>query len=199
MMRNSVPAMMTAALRGVAQPALPAVLVLLLAACGGGGTADEPAAGQDQPVVPAAVADDARVQTDDETLLALVNAARAQARRCGEVDAPAVAALRLNATIKQAALEQANWVRETDSLSHTGRAGSTPGQRLTATGYAWGAVGENLARGYQQLGDVVQAWLASPGHCMNIMHAGFTEVGFQHLPAQEGKASVTAMVSATPG
>lgn len=198
--RDSVPALAARAARLATQRALPAVLVLLLAACGGGG-ADEPAALQDPPVTPSDAndANDAgKVAANDQTLLALVNAARAEARQCGETAMPAVPAMQLNATVKQAAVEQANWVRESGVMSHAGRGGSTLGVRVTATGYEWEALGENLARGYNQLGDVVQAWLASPGHCLNIMGGDFTEVGFHHIPSLDGDFSVTAMVSARP-
>ncbi len=38
-------------------------------------------------------------------------------------------------------------------------------------------VGENLARAEVPGSEVVDLWLASPGHCANVMHPGHVEMG----------------------
>src|SRR3989338_8255241 len=51
-------------------------------------------------------------------------------------------------------------------------------------GYAYIAVGENLALGnYEDDKDIVRAWMDSPGHRANILHSRFTEIG---IAAREG-------------
>jgi len=60
-------------------------------------------------------------------------------------------------------------------FSHTGSDGLSVGDRVTNAGYAWSAVGENIAAGYPAVGTVMTAWLGSPGHCANIMRASYTE------------------------
>ena len=40
-----------------------------------------------------------------------------------------------------------------------------------------GHVGENIAAGQGEPADVVAGWLASPGHCANIMSPDFAEMG----------------------
>jgi uncharacterized protein YkwD len=41
----------------------------------------------------------------------------------------------------------------------------------------WKTYGENIANGYGTEQAVMTAWLASEGHCKNIMNASFKEIG----------------------
>ncbi len=47
---------------------------------------------------------------------------------------------------------------------------------MTAEGYVWQAIGENLAAGYTSIDSVIAGWLSSPGHCRNLMDAVFADV-----------------------
>ena len=49
--------------------------------------------------------------------------------------------------------------------------------RISAVGFDWQAAGENIAAGYQTPASVVRAWMASPGHCRNILSPSFLDVG----------------------
>lgn len=49
--------------------------------------------------------------------------------------------------------------------------------RISAVGFDWEAAGENIAAGYQTPASVVRAWMASPGHCRNILSPTFLDVG----------------------
>jgi uncharacterized protein YkwD len=49
--------------------------------------------------------------------------------------------------------------------------------RITAAGFNWSNAGENIATGYATPGAVVRAWMASAGHCQNILSPIFREVG----------------------
>lgn len=49
--------------------------------------------------------------------------------------------------------------------------------RLTAVGFAWSAAGENIATGYITPRGVIRAWIASTGHCQNILNPTYTHVG----------------------
>ena len=51
----------------------------------------------------------------------------------------------------------------------------------TRAGYDWRRVGENLARAEMPAAEVVELWLASPGHCANVMHPGHVEMGVAGL------------------
>ena len=49
--------------------------------------------------------------------------------------------------------------------------------RISAVGFDWSTAGENIAAGFQTPAAVVRAWMASPGHCRNILSPAFLDVG----------------------
>ncbi|MEO8466637.1 MAG: CAP domain-containing protein [Gammaproteobacteria bacterium] len=110
-------------------------------------------------------------------VLVLVNAARAQERKCGRQRFAATSALKPSAILAGAAAEHARDMAEHAKLTHTGSDGSRPPDRITRAGYNWRATGENVASGQRDADAVVVAWLESPGHCANIMEPSFTEMG----------------------
>jgi uncharacterized protein YkwD len=55
--------------------------------------------------------------------------------------------------------------------------GSSPGARISAGGYSWSSVGENIATGYATPRAVVSVWMGSTGHCRNILAPNFTDIG----------------------
>lgn len=62
-------------------------------------------------------------------------------------------------------------------FSHTGPRGSTPGSRITAAGYLWSWMSENIARVYPTPVAVVSAWMQSREHCRNILAPVFRNLG----------------------
>ena len=51
-------------------------------------------------------------------------------------------------------------------------------ERIVRNGYSnYYSVGENIAGGQRTITEVMNAWMASPGHCENIMKNTYTEVG----------------------
>jgi uncharacterized protein YkwD len=49
--------------------------------------------------------------------------------------------------------------------------------RISAAGYPWSAAGENIATGYPTPRVVVAGWMASTGHCRNILDPTFRDLG----------------------
>jgi uncharacterized protein YkwD len=49
--------------------------------------------------------------------------------------------------------------------------------RISAVGFDWSNAAENIAGGFQTPAAVVSAWMASTGHCQNILSPTFREVG----------------------
>ena len=49
--------------------------------------------------------------------------------------------------------------------------------RISAVGFDWSNVAEDIATGYATPSAVVRAWMASPGHCANILSPIYREVG----------------------
>jgi uncharacterized protein YkwD len=127
-----------------------------------------------EPFIPPRTSDRAQVGS---RVLALVNAARGRARRCGAQSFAATGSLQQNALLEKAALAYAQQMSRYAFMDHTGHDGSSPQQRVSAAGYAWVETGENLASGVMTADQVVEGWLHSPGHCANIMRPAYTEMG----------------------
>jgi len=170
------------------------VASLALATCGGGGSdTPAPAAGgvSGAPTsvagssgatgTPSLLALDASTSCGladfQNSLLQQINAARATARTCGSTAMPAVAPLAWNNRLFSAAARHSGDMAANNYFSHTGLDGSTPAQRIAAEGYGWSWAGENIAAGQQTVSVVMNGWLASPGHCANIMRAEYRDVG----------------------
>ena len=49
--------------------------------------------------------------------------------------------------------------------------------RITAVGFDWSTAGENIAVGFTTPFQVVRGWMASTGHCQNILYPAFSRVG----------------------
>ena len=61
--------------------------------------------------------------------------------------------------------------------SHEGTDGSTHGDRVRRTGYAFSVAAENVATGQKSWPEVFQAWKDSEGHNRNLLLADATEFG----------------------
>ncbi|MFW5444596.1 MAG: CAP domain-containing protein [Methylococcaceae bacterium] len=124
--------------------------------------------------------DDGTPTSEEETiknqLLSLINEARSQERNCGSTFYPATTPVTWNSKLYQAALGHSEDMAKNDYFSHTGLNGSNAGSRITAAGYSWSTYGENIAAGYSIAQSVMDGWLASSGHCSNIMKSSVTNV-----------------------
>ena len=114
--------------------------------------------------------------TFKQEMLSAVNAARAQARKCGSKSMPAVAPLTWNEQLQQAALIHSRNMAQYEFFSHSGLDGKEVSQRVHDEGYNWRAVGENIGAGVEDVAGVMTGWLSSPDHCATIMSADYTEM-----------------------
>lgn len=113
-----------------------------------------------------------------DDLITAVNAARSEAQVCQGVPFPAVSPLTNNLRLQNAAVNHSDDMAVFNFFSHTGSNGLTGGGRADVQGYLWTVVGENLAAGYSDPEEVVEAWLASDqGHCENLMNPQMLEMG----------------------
>lgn len=110
-------------------------------------------------------------------ILALVNARRAAGATCGSTNRPAVGPLGLDSSLNDAAAVHALDMAANDFFDHTGSDTSSPFQRIAAAGFNGSPQGENIAAGYTTAASVVAGWMNSPGHCNNIMGAGYVYMG----------------------
>lgn len=143
----------------------------LLAGCGGG------------VAVPVARGGVVAMADQVQPVLALVNAERARAG-CGP--------LVLEPPLMRAAEGHARAMAQQDFFSHTGADGSSASARVSAEGYSWSLVGENIAAGYDTAAETFATWAASPGHRANMLNCAFRQTGIavvyqaddQPLPAR---------------
>ena len=171
-------------------------LSLLLAACGGGGGGEAPATPPPTATTPPAptppppssasraTCDLPNFQAD---LLLAINTARRAGASCGSQGSfVATTTLDWNNALASAALVHSDDMVAHDFFSHTGSDGRNAGDRATAAGYAWSSWGENIAAGYGSAAAVMAGWMASPGHCANIMAPDFQHVGVACVKGSAG-------------
>src|SRR3989344_5298049 len=96
----------------------------------------------------------------------------------GERTASSRPALKRNSILDKAAAAKIDDMFAQQYFEHVSPQGKGPGDVVTAAGYTYITVGENLALGNFD-GDeaLVQAWMDSPGHRANILNPDFLEIG----------------------
>jgi uncharacterized protein YkwD len=109
-------------------------------------------------------------------VLRAVNAARNQARSCGAVATPAAGNVAWSNVLFTAAAGHSQDMALRNFFDHVNPDGKTSGQRASSVGYNFAALGENIAAGQGTVSEVMAGWLASPGHCNNIMNGVYTNI-----------------------
>ncbi|WP_192561460.1 CAP domain-containing protein [Pseudomonas gozinkensis] len=134
-------------------------------------------------------------QAEGQKLLEQLNAARAQPRQCGGQAFAATAPLAWNAVLGGVAQEHSREMANNNYFDHKDRDGRTPGDRAELAGYSGQQVGENIAAGQDTVQKVVAGWLASPGHCANLMNPQYRELGAAYAVDPKSSAGIywTAM------
>jgi uncharacterized protein YkwD len=160
-----------------------------LAACGGGGggsSTSSATSGNTTSTTPGNVPVETVVVSPEascniagfaQAMLDAVNQARATGRNCGTAYYPAVASLAWNAPLAQAAAGHSIDMANNNYFSHTSLDGRSAKDRIDATGYLGSYWGENIAGGPADVDAVMSGWLASPGHCTNIMTSAYKDFG----------------------
>ncbi|WP_440813099.1 CAP domain-containing protein [Pseudomonas syringae] len=134
-------------------------------------------------------------QAEGQKVLEMINSARTQARQCGAQSYAATTPLAWNLTLGTAAQSHSQAMANNNFFDHKDREGRTPGDRAELAGYVGQQVGENIAAGQDTARKVVDGWLASPGHCANLMNPGFRELGAAYAMDPKSDAGIywTAM------
>ncbi|MDO8405855.1 MAG: CAP domain-containing protein [Pseudomonas sp.] len=127
-----------------------------------------------QPVLDSRVGDS---RATSKGMLAQVNAARAKSRMCGRQRYPAARPLSWNPALGAAAQGHSKAMAYGNYFAHRDPDGDGPADRARAAGYRGRQIGENIAAGQSSPGKAMAGWLASPGHCANLMNPMFTQVG----------------------
>jgi uncharacterized protein YkwD len=93
-------------------------------------------------------------------------------------------ALRVSGALDRSAQHWSSSMVANDDFSH----GADFGARIRMFGFDWSTAGENIATGYPTATAVVTGWMASLGHCQNILSPRFAFVGTGIAP--QGISSV---------
>lgn len=143
-----------------------------------------------------------KLATNQQELLDAINKERSQSRTCGDRGTfPSTSALTWNPELYAAALEHITDLAYSNTFSHDGSGtqyditgNGRPSkfyERIEANGYSnYYSVGENIAGGQRSVEEVMKAWMASPGHCANIMKSTYTEVGVAILIKEDSTYQV---------
>ncbi len=129
-------------------------------------------------------------QAEGKKLLELINTARAQPRQCGSQSFAAAAPLGWNATLGGTAEAHSRAMANRNFFSHLSEDGRTPGDRAELAGYTGGVVGENIAAALPTPRRVLDGWLASPGHCANLMNPQYSEFGAAYAVDPQSDAAI---------
>lgn len=131
-------------------------------------------------------------QTWEDEVLQLVNEARAAGHDCdSEGNFGPAPPLTMNASLRCAARKHASDMSTRNYFDHTSPDGETFVDRIVKAGYgSYNQIGENIAGGsdLDNAKAAVDGWLASDGHCANIMSPNYTEFG---AGAYEGSGDLT--------
>lgn len=104
-------------------------------------------------------------------------------------------ALKVNEKLSRSAQEKAAYMFEKNFWAHVAPDGTTPWKFILDSGYKYLYAGENLAKDFQNSGDVEAAWEASKiGHRENLLGPNYTDVGVAVVNGVLGGFETTLVV-----
>lgn len=112
-----------------------------------------------------------------QRVISYINALRSQSRVCGEKSYPAAPAISWNNKLSLAALTHSDDMADNNFFAHKGSSGLSASERVSNANYNWKTVAENIAGGTDTPEQTLDQWMASPGHCHNLMNSDHTEFG----------------------
>ena len=131
--------------------------------------------------------------SNQQALLDAINAKRASGFNCpAPVGArPTVPAVTWNAKLELMSLKHTNVLVNVNADfgkvdPHSGVGDGNLSTRAEGVGYAFLAVGENIAGGQLTVTEAMNDWLNSSGHCGAIMDADFMQIGASKLSTTGG-------------
>ncbi|MGI0135085.1 MAG: CAP domain-containing protein, partial [Candidatus Micrarchaeaceae archaeon] len=105
--------------------------------------------------------------------------------------------LTINSELAAAAQAKANDMVQRNYWSHVTPTGEQPWQFDTDAGYQYQSAGENLAYGFANTSEIMNAWMASTEHRDNILDKKYQNVGFgiANSPNYQGHGPATVVVA----
>jgi uncharacterized protein YkwD len=120
-----------------------------------------------------------KLSTEEQGVIDLTNAERKKADKSLEP-------LKMNPKLMEAARKHAANMAAQEKLEHELDC-KTPADRVTAAGYEWETVGENIAQGQETPKKALASWMDSPPHRENILNSEFTEIGVAVAKSKSGE------------
>jgi uncharacterized protein YkwD len=121
--------------------------------------------------------DDSPEEILKRKMLIEINRMRMSGCNCGTDTIPPINLLAWDEALTNAATQHTLDMSIKNFLNHIGSDGSTPAMRANEAGFTGLYIGENIARGYSSVDDVVEGWKNSPPHCRTIMNFRFQYMG----------------------
>jgi len=113
----------------------------------------------------------------EDDVLARTNATRARGVVCGGQSMPPAPPVGPNTALRSSARGHSKDMADRNYFDHSSPEGTGPSQRAQAAGFSSTFVGENIAAGQTDPARVIQAWIDSPGHCVNMMDPRYRVLG----------------------
>jgi uncharacterized protein YkwD len=95
-------------------------------------------------------------------------------------------ALNVDLRLQAAAQKHSDLQAAQDTMSHRLPGEADMGDRITAEGYRWSGIAENVAARYASAASVVSGWMGSAGHKANILNCGYKDIGVGLAKASGG-------------
>jgi uncharacterized protein YkwD len=114
---------------------------------------------------------------DSELMLIKINKLRASGCNCGNEYIMPVKDLVKDTALEKAAFSHANDMYKYEYFSHIGLDGSAALQRAVLQGFTGNTVLENIAKGYNSIDEVLDAWKKSESHCRTLMDSSMSVIG----------------------
>lgn len=142
-------------------------ILLVVIACAATALAVAPSAGA------ACAGEDLNYSASNEA--AMVNAVTCLVN--AERTARGLPALARDSRLDTAARNHSADMAENNYFDHDSQDGTKFSKRVTDAGYEWVSTGENIAAGQRTARSVMTAWMASDGHCRNILSGSYADIG----------------------
>lgn len=94
-----------------------------------------------------------------------------------ERSAQGLQSLCMSTKLQSSAQKHSDDMATNNFMSHTGSDGSSMSQRITAAGFKWTAIAENVAAGQKDVAAVMKSWMNSAGHKNNILSSNYKMFG----------------------
>ena len=103
--------------------------------------------------------------------------------------------LTLNEKLSAAAEKKAKDMIAVGYWSHNAPDGTTPWKWIQREDYKYAYAGENLARGFSNSRDIINAWMASDSHRANVLGAEYSEIGLAAVNGVMDGKNTTVVVA----